>query len=84
MTTTTTTQPRHTTARWLTALEFTAIGIGTGLGALPSGFELTVTDAELDRAIDRLRSAGVGIREITQRRLTLEESFLHLVGKEPV
>jgi ABC-2 type transport system ATP-binding protein len=60
-------------------------GIGSGLNALPpSGFELTVTDAELDRAIDRLRSAGVGIREITQRRLTLEESFLHLVGKAPV
>jgi ABC-2 type transport system ATP-binding protein len=59
-------------------------GIGTGFSALPSGFELTVTDAELDRAIDRLRSAGAGIREITQRRLTLEESFLHLVGKEPV
>ena len=59
-------------------------GVGTGFSALPSGFELTVTDAELDRAIDRLRSAGAGIREITQRRLTLEESFLHLVGKEPV
>jgi ABC-2 type transport system ATP-binding protein len=57
-------------------------GIGTGMVVLPTGFDLQVTDSELDAAIDRLRGAGVGIREITQRRLTLEESFIHLVGKE--
>jgi ABC-2 type transport system ATP-binding protein len=55
-------------------------GVGTGLVPLNSSFELAVTEAELDTAIDRLRAARVGIREITQRRLTLEESFLHLVG----
>ena len=57
-------------------------GIGAGFQPQADGFELTVTDGELDTAIDRLRAAGVGIREITQRRLTLEESFIHLVGKE--
>jgi ABC-2 type transport system ATP-binding protein len=57
-------------------------GIGTGLSPTTGGFELKVTDVELDQAIDRLRAAGVGIREINQRRLTLEESFIHLVSGE--
>src|SRR6185503_7606739 len=42
-------------------------GIGTDFRLAPSGFELKVTDEELDRAIDRLRTANVGIRGITQR-----------------
>jgi ABC-2 type transport system ATP-binding protein len=54
-------------------------GVGTDLERIPTGFMLKVTDAELDGAIDRLRAARVGIREISQRRLTLEESFIHLV-----
>ncbi len=54
---------------------------GTDLARLPSGFELKVSETELDAAIDRLRRAGVGIREISQRRLTLEESFIHLVNR---
>ena len=57
-------------------------GIGNGMLPHPDGFELAVNDGELDQAIDRLRAARVGIREITQRRLTLEESFIGLVGKE--
>jgi len=57
------------------------VGLGSGFGTLPDGFELTVTDVELDSAIDRLRAAGVGIRQVTQRRLTLEESFIHIVGR---
>jgi len=57
-------------------------GIGNGLLPHPDGFEFAVNDGELDQAIDRLRAARVGIREITQRRLTLEESFIGLVGKE--
>jgi ABC-2 type transport system ATP-binding protein len=56
-------------------------GIGTDLSLLPTGFTLKVTDQELDAAIDRLRASGVGIKEISQRRLTLEESFIHLVKK---
>ena len=56
-------------------------GIGTDLSLLPTGFTLKVTDQELDATIDRLRASGVGIKEISQRRLTLEESFIHLVKK---
>jgi ABC-2 type transport system ATP-binding protein len=57
-------------------------GIGNGLLSHPDGFEIAVNDGELDQAIDRLRAAHVGIHEISQRRLTLEESFIGLVGKE--
>jgi ABC-2 type transport system ATP-binding protein len=58
-------------------------GVGAELAPLPSGFELKVNQDELDLAIDRLRAAGVGIRTITQRRLSLEESFIHLVREDP-
>jgi ABC-2 type transport system ATP-binding protein len=58
-------------------------GVGAELAPLPSGFELKVNEDELDLAIDRLRAAGVGIRTITQRRLSLEESFIHLVREDP-
>ena len=57
-------------------------GIGAGLKADEHGFELKINDDELDRAIDRLRAACVGIRAISQRRLTLEESFIDVVRKE--
>jgi ABC-2 type transport system ATP-binding protein len=57
-------------------------GLGHGFLQHPDGFELSVNEGELDATIDRLRLARVGIREITQRRLTLEESFIGLVGKE--
>jgi ABC-2 type transport system ATP-binding protein len=58
-------------------------GVGAELAHLPSGFELKVNEDELDLAIDRLRGAAVGIRTITQRRLSLEESFIHLVKEDP-
>ena len=62
-------------------LETILDGVGTDFGRIPTGFTLKVTETELDAAIDRLRGAGVGIREISQRRLTLEESFIHLVKR---
>ena len=43
------------------------------------GFELTLGPAEQDQVIDRLRAAGVSIRSITQRKLTLEDSFVDLL-----
>jgi ABC-2 type transport system ATP-binding protein len=58
-------------------------GLGTGFQAGPRGFELAVTDDELDQVIDRLRAARIGIRALSQRRLTLEESFIHVLRKEP-
>jgi ABC-2 type transport system ATP-binding protein len=57
-------------------------GVGADLVVLERGFELTVTEQELDRAIDRLRAAGVGIRSIEARRLSLEESFIKMVKAE--
>ncbi|MFN0241387.1 MAG: ABC transporter ATP-binding protein [Planctomycetota bacterium] len=59
-------------------------GLGTDFHAAANGFEIKVTDDELDRLVDRLRAAAVGIRSITERRLTLEESFIHLVKKDTV
>jgi hypothetical protein len=56
-------------------------GLGTDFARLPTGFDLKVNDEELDQTIDRLRAASVGIREIARRRLTLEESFIHLVNR---
>ena len=62
-------------------LERLMAGVGTDLVRSASGFDLKVDDQELDLAVDRLRAARVGIREITRRRLTLEESFIHLVNE---
>jgi ABC-2 type transport system ATP-binding protein len=54
-------------------------GIGTGLQIDGSTFSVHITPVELDRLIDRLRAAGVSIQAISQRRATLEESFIGLV-----
>ncbi|MFN0008933.1 MAG: ATP-binding cassette domain-containing protein [Planctomycetota bacterium] len=62
-------------------LERLLAGVGTDLARSASGFDLKVDERELDVAIDRLRAAGVGIREISRRRLTLEESFIHVVNE---
>ncbi len=59
-----------------------ASGIGTGLRIDGSSFSIHVTPTELDRMIDRLRAAGVSIEGISQRRATLEESFIGLVHDE--
>jgi ABC-2 type transport system ATP-binding protein len=57
-------------------------GIGAGLRVDGKSFELKLNDDEIDLAVDRLRAGGVGIRAISPRRLTLEESFIDLVRKE--
>jgi len=57
-------------------------GLGAGLAIDVRGFMLQVDDSELDATIDRLRAAGVGIRSIEAKRLSLEESFIDLVQKE--
>jgi ABC-2 type transport system ATP-binding protein len=62
-------------------LDATVAGLGSGYRREGNAFEVSVSDAELDALIDRLRARGIGIRTIGQRRLTLEESFIHLVGK---
>ena len=57
-------------------------GVGSGLHIDGKSFDLAVQEGEIDRAIDRLRAASVSIRSISQRRSTLEESFIGLVQKE--
>jgi hypothetical protein len=44
-----------------------------------TALELSVEGAEQDLVIDRLRSAGIGIRAVTPRRTSLEEAFVDLV-----
>jgi len=57
--------------------------LGSNFEALPNGFELQLSDAELDQCVDRLRNARISIRGITARRLNLEQAFIQLVRKEP-
>ncbi len=58
-------------------------GIGSALVPQPDGFELALgDDAELDRCIDRLRGAGVSIRAVWPRKLSLEEAFVGLVKEQ--
>jgi ABC-2 type transport system ATP-binding protein len=54
-------------------------GLGAQYERTPRGCDVLLSDGELDQAVDRLRAAGVSIRSIEQRRLTLEQSFIELV-----
>jgi ABC-2 type transport system ATP-binding protein len=53
--------------------------LGAGFEAHERGFELQLSDAELDQCVDLLRAAGVSIRGILARRLNLEQAFIQLV-----
>jgi ABC-2 type transport system ATP-binding protein len=57
-------------------------GIGTGLVQQARTFELQVTDEELDRAVDAVRRGGHTLVGLSQRRLTLEESFIDLIRED--
>jgi ABC-2 type transport system ATP-binding protein len=56
-----------------------------GLGGAPrvdaKGFDVALGDGETDQVIDRLRAAGVSIRAVVPKKLTLEDSFIALVQK---
>ena len=55
-------------------------GLGGALLTQPDGFELALREeAELDLVIDRLRGAGVSIRAVWPRKLSLEEAFVGLL-----
>ncbi len=58
-------------------------GCGSQFEARPTGFEMLASVEEIDRATDLLRARGVSIRGIARRRLSLEESFIDLIGKSP-
>jgi ABC-2 type transport system ATP-binding protein len=65
-------------------LERLLSGLGQGLERTESGCELALDQAQQDAAIDRLRAAGVSIRSISPRKLSLEQSFIDLVqGERP-
>ncbi len=57
-------------------------GLGSDLHQAGHRFELSVSDPELDETIDRLRRANYTITSISQRRLSLEESFIDLVKED--
>ncbi len=57
-------------------------GVGADLTVDGNAFTLAVGPAEVDRVIDVLRARSVSIRSISQRRTTLEESFIGLVQVE--
>jgi ABC-2 type transport system ATP-binding protein len=63
-------------------LTTTLSGVGSQLQQDGRSFELHLTDDELDRAVDALRHAGHTIVGISQRRLTLEESFIDLIKED--
>jgi ABC-2 type transport system ATP-binding protein len=46
------------------------------------GFEVALNEDEVDVVVDRLRRAGVSLRALTPRKLTLEQSFIELVQRE--
>jgi len=49
---------------------------------LERGFQLVVSQDELDAVVDRLRAAGVSIRSLSQKRLNLEQAFIDTVQGE--
>jgi ABC-2 type transport system ATP-binding protein len=54
-------------------------GMGAALRVEGLTAELQLNDQEIDACVDRLRSAGVSIRALVPRKLSLEESFIGLV-----
>jgi len=56
--------------------------LGDGMKQTGRLVEVSLTDEELDAAVDRLRAAGHTIAGISQRRLTLEDSFIDLVKED--
>lgn len=64
-------------------LPATLDGVGSRLTVdSERSFTLVAAPEEVDRAIDRLRARGSGIRSIVPRKLTLEESFIDLVRED--
>ncbi len=57
-------------------------GLDSGPTADERGFEAALDEHEIGEVIDRLRRAGIAIRAITPRKLTLEQSFIELVKRE--
>ncbi|HTF88931.1 MAG TPA: ABC transporter ATP-binding protein [Planctomycetota bacterium] len=63
-------------------LERVLAGIGRDFARTERGFDISVSDSELDECVDRLRAAGISVKGILSRRLNLEQAFIGLVNKE--
>jgi ABC-2 type transport system ATP-binding protein len=59
-------------------------GLGHELRIEADGIELALNDEEIDLVVDRLRQAGVSLRSIAPRKLSLEEAFIGLVHNQGV
>ena len=70
------------TAHAGTDIEGLVRGLGEGFRAEGHTFELDINDDAQNQVIDRLRAAGIGIRNIDQRKLTLEEYFIRRIREE--
>lgn len=57
-------------------------GVGQVLKNEGRAFEMLLSDEELDQTVDALRRAGLTIAGISQRRLSLEESFIDLIQED--
>ena len=57
-------------------------GLGSGLRQTAMKFDVIVSDEELNATVDRLRRANHTIAGISQRRITLEQSFIDLVKED--
>ncbi|MFT7484855.1 MAG: ABC-2 type transport system ATP-binding protein [Candidatus Paceibacteria bacterium] len=57
-------------------------GLGEQFSQSGRRIEAQLNDSELDATIDKLRGAGHTIAGVSQRRLTLEESFIDLVKED--
>jgi ABC-2 type transport system ATP-binding protein len=57
-------------------------GLGSNFVRHATGFEVQLTDAELDQCIDRLRAANVSIRGLVAQRVNLEQAFIQLVQEQ--
>ena len=63
-------------------LEQVLAGLGANLEKAVDGFDLQLSEAELDQCVDRLRAAGLSIRASLARRLNLEQAFIRMVKED--
>ncbi len=63
-------------------LERLLAGLGHELQRGARGFELALAPEELDQVVDRLRAARVSIKSLQPGKLSLEDAFIGMVGKD--
>ena len=56
--------------------------VGANFEATPRGFDLQLTESELDATVDRLRAAGISINGLVRSRVNLEQAFINTVQED--